>query len=81
VLPPEPGLAYPVCKGGKRRKPPEDCGDIPGYYNLMKAISDPTTANMRNCRNGLATDFDPAALSIDDVNRRLAHLQCRLVKG
>ena len=26
VLPPEPGVAYPLCVGGKLQGPPEDCG-------------------------------------------------------
>ena len=40
-LAPEPGRAYPACLAGERHGPPEDCGGIPGFYNLLEAISDP----------------------------------------
>ncbi len=42
VLPPDPGATYPMCVGGKLRCPPEDRGSIPGYYNLLEIICDPT---------------------------------------
>jgi hypothetical protein len=41
VLAAEPGVAYPISVGGKLQGPPEDCGGIPGYYNLLEAIRDP----------------------------------------
>lgn len=41
VLPPDPGVAYPSCVGGKLQGPPDDCGGIPGYSNLLEAIRDP----------------------------------------
>ncbi|MGD0125154.1 MAG: plasmid pRiA4b ORF-3 family protein [Terriglobia bacterium] len=41
VLPPEPGVTYPVCVAGKLQGPPEDCGGVPGYYNLLEALRDP----------------------------------------
>ena len=34
-------LTYPLCTGGQRACPLEDCGGIPGFYNLEEAISDP----------------------------------------
>jgi hypothetical protein len=40
-LPADPNLTYPLCTGGQRACPPEDCGGIPGFYNLVEAISDP----------------------------------------
>src|SRR4029077_4994020 len=43
-LPADPKLNYPVCTGGQRAGPPEDCGGIPGFYELMEAIEDPRHA-------------------------------------
>lgn len=40
-LPAEPGTAYPVCTDGKLAWPPEDCGGIPGFYDLLDALDDP----------------------------------------
>ena len=31
---------HPVCIGGKRTCPPEDCGGVPGYEYLLKVVRD-----------------------------------------
>ena len=31
----------PMCVAGKGTCPPEDCGGIPGYYNMVEAINNP----------------------------------------
>jgi hypothetical protein len=76
-LPPEAGLAYPVCIDGKRHGPPEDCGGVPGYYSLLEAIRDPLHPQYKESRDWLGDDFDPEAFSIDPVNRRLIPLTRR----
>ena len=75
VLPPEPGVAYPICVGGKLQGPPEDCGGIPGYYNLLEAIRDPQHPEREDLLDWVGGEFDPEAFSVEDVNRRLAPLQ------
>jgi len=75
VLPPEPGVAYPICVGGKLQGPPEDCGGIPGYYNLLEAIRDPAHPEHEDMLDWIGYEFNPEAFSVDDANRRLAPLQ------
>jgi hypothetical protein len=75
VLPPDAEHAYPMCVGGKRHGPPEDCGGVPGFYNLLEAIGDPKHGQHDEMREWLGDDFDPEAFSVDEVNRRLAQLQ------
>ena len=41
VLPPDRGIQYPRCLGGARACPPEDCGGVDGYADLLAAIRDP----------------------------------------
>jgi hypothetical protein len=77
MLPPQPGLAYPVCIEGKRHGPPEDCGGIPGFYNLLEAVTDSAHDQHEELCDWLGGDFDPEAFSVDEVNRRLAPLQRR----
>src|SRR5262245_11008319 len=35
-------VSYPRYIGGERNGPPEDCGGIPGFYELLEAIADRT---------------------------------------
>ena len=37
----EKGSKYPKCLGGERACPPEDCGGVPGYYELLAILNDP----------------------------------------
>jgi len=41
ILPAEKDVAYPVCIGGKRNSPPDDCGGVRGYEEMMEILSDP----------------------------------------
>ena len=72
VLEPEPGRAYPVCVGGKRNCPPEDCGGPYGYYLKLAARNDPEHPEHGETLEWMSEDFDPEAFSIEAVNRRLA---------
>jgi hypothetical protein len=74
ILPPEPNRAYPSCVAGERQGPPEDCGGLPGFYNLLDAIADPKHPDHEDTKEW-AGDFDPDAFSIDEVNRRLARIR------
>ena len=75
VLPPEAGVAYPICVGGKLRCPPEDCGSIPGYYHLLEVIHDPTHEEHEEMMDWLGGEYDPDAFSVDEVNQRLVPFQ------
>ena len=76
-LAPEAGRTYPVCVAGERHCPPEDCGGIPGFYNLMEAIADPKQERHDELLDWLGDGFAPEAFSVDEVNRRLAPRQRR----
>jgi Plasmid pRiA4b ORF-3-like protein len=80
-LAPEPECAYPTCLAGERQGPPEDCGGIPGFYNLLEAISDPGHEQHEELLDWLGDEFDPEAFSATEINRRLAPLQRRRNKA
>jgi hypothetical protein len=71
-LPVDPGTAYPVCTGGERACPPEDCGGIGGFYDLLDALRDPTHEQHEELQDWVGDDYDPDAFSIDEVNRMIA---------
>jgi len=70
-LTPEPGRAYPACLAGAGHRPPEDCGGIPGFHNLLEAISDPQHEEHEELLDWVGGSFDPGAFSVDAVNQRL----------
>lgn len=37
----DPERSYPRYVGGKRNAPPEDCGGLPGFYEILAAVADP----------------------------------------
>jgi hypothetical protein len=72
IIEPEPGVECPVCLGGKKACPPEDCGGIWGYYQLLETIADPDAEDHEDMVEWLGGDFDPDAFDLDDVNAALA---------
>ena len=68
-LPVDPNAKYPICTDGQLACPPEDCGGIPGFYDLVDALADPKHKQHKELRDWLGYDFDPLAFSIDSVNR------------
>ena len=55
--------------------PPEDCGGIPGFYELLNAIADPSHPNHTHLKVW-AGDYDPDSfdeLPIKDALGRIAN--------
>jgi len=41
-IPADPEREYPLCLDGENACPPEDCGGMDGYYDLVASMADPT---------------------------------------
>jgi hypothetical protein len=74
----EGGVAYPRCTAGRRACPPEDCGGIWGYQELLEVLADPRHPEHAERLEWLglrsATEFDAAAFDLDEANRALKGL-------
>ncbi|MEV1318528.1 plasmid pRiA4b ORF-3 family protein [Micromonospora arborensis] len=74
VLPRQP-IAYPRCTGGRRAAPPEDCGGIWGYAELVEVLSDPDHPEHGDRLEWLglasAADFQPARFDAAEITRAL----------
>jgi hypothetical protein len=79
-LPAAPNMVYPICIDGQLACPPEDCGGIPGFYDLLDAPRDPAHEQHQELRDWVGDDYDPEAFSIETVNRILTRLLPRRTK-
>jgi hypothetical protein len=57
---------YPVCTGGARACPPEDCGGPRGYDSLLAALGDPAHELHEKLREW-APGFDPEAFDVAEA--------------
>ena len=69
IRPGLPGISYPHYIGGEWGGPPEDCGGIPGYYNMLDALADPEHPDHAGVAEYLE-DWDPKR--IDEFPLRIA---------
>lgn len=70
-LPVEPNMAYPRCTGGRGACPPEDCGGIGGFYNLLEALQNPRHPQHEELLEWVGEEYDPKKFSIEAINRIL----------
>jgi hypothetical protein len=64
-----------TCLAGARACPPEDCGSIPGYYNLVEAMADPKHPEREELLTWLGEPFDPEAFNLETVNFLLGRIK------
>jgi Plasmid pRiA4b ORF-3-like protein len=74
----EPGVTYPRCLTGRRACPPEDCGGIRGYQELLEILTDPGHPEHSNRLEwlGLSSthEFDPTTFDLAEINQNLSKL-------
>jgi|GEM_PF-1899120 len=74
ILDVQEGERNPRCIEGMRACPPEDCGGIWGYTELLEAIQNPATIEQRGLLEW-AADFDPEWFDLEAVNKRLRRMK------
>jgi len=62
------------CIGGERRCPPEDCGGIPGYCQMLETLKHPGTKEYREMVKWLDGKIDPEFIDIRMINAHLGLL-------
>ncbi|MDH6465052.1 hypothetical protein M2302_005253 [Micromonospora sp. A200] len=71
--------AYPRCVGGRRAAPPEDCGGVWGYADLVEILGDPTHPEHQDRLDWLDLDdptgFDPARFDAKAVTAALQQVR------
>lgn len=74
ILPPDPQIVYPICLKGKGACPPEDCGGVWGYKDLLTVLQQPEHPEYASMLEWVDDDFDPNFFDLDDVNELLHNL-------
>lgn len=69
VVEPDPRLAYPLCVGGARACPPEDCGGPLGYEELLRVLDTPDDEEHDSMLTWLGGYFEPESFDANMVNR------------
>ncbi len=59
IHPTEKGESYPRCLKGKRACPPEDCGGVGGYYNMIEILSNPSDQDYETMIEWLGGEYNP----------------------
>jgi hypothetical protein len=59
----EPRKHFPRCLDGARACPPEDCGGVFGYYDVLDIIASPQHPMYEETMDWLGGDFDPEGFS------------------
>lgn len=71
-LPYDKAIKLPSCVKGKRACPPDDCGGVWGYQELLEVIEDPSHPEYDEMIEWLGGEFDPEEFDVEETNKLLA---------
>jgi len=71
ILHPDTPLKFPVCIKGKRNCPPEDCGGVWGYDDLLEILANPQHEEYEEIMEWLGGEFDPDYFNLEEINEML----------
>ena len=63
------------CLEGERAGPPDDCGGVWGYAELVEAISDPNHPEHHDRLEWVGPDWKPELFDVSLVNRELRRIR------
>ncbi len=70
-LPRESLTQYPSCIKGKLNCPPEDCGGIYGFYELLEILADSKHPEYKSMRKWVGKDYSPELFDMEYINQSL----------
>ena len=71
---------FPICLGGEMSCPPEDCGGVWGYSDLLEIVKNPEHEDYENFIEQMGGDFDPKHFDLDEVNAVLKRIKINEAK-
>jgi hypothetical protein len=73
----DPQAKYPRCVAGERAGPPEDCGGVWGYANLLEILGNPKHPEHEERLEWTGGPIDPEAFDLDETNKYLQKLNLK----
>ncbi|MDB6094555.1 MAG: plasmid pRiA4b family protein [Verrucomicrobia bacterium] len=74
VLVIEKGVIYPSCLAGERAGPPEDCGGMEAFNDLLACLKEPHTDLGQEWLEWVGPDYDPEVCDVAKINKSLKKL-------
>lgn len=68
IVPIDNQSKYPICLAGKMNCPPEDCGGVWGYSDMLEVLQDPEHENYESYIEWIGEEFDPEYFDKNEVN-------------
>ena len=75
ALPPDLAFKHPVCLAGANACPPEDCGGIHGYYELLAALADPKHEQHEEMKEWVGGKWDASQFDLEGINAGLKRVK------
>ncbi|MEO6733960.1 MAG: plasmid pRiA4b ORF-3 family protein [Ferruginibacter sp.] len=66
---------YPICIKGEMNCPPEDCGGIHGFYDMLKILNNKKHPEHKDTRNWIGKKYAPESFDASKINRQLKQLE------
>jgi hypothetical protein len=74
ILPNDANLKYPICIDGALSCPPEDCGGVWGFYDLLKTIENKKYPEYKDTLEWIGGKYDAEYFDKKLINVRLSKL-------
>lgn len=71
ILPYDQSVKVAKCVAGKMACPPEDCGGVWRYQDLLEIFNDPSHPEYNETLDWLGDNFDPDYFNLEEVNEML----------
>ncbi|MBP6307271.1 MAG: hypothetical protein KA334_01015, partial [Opitutaceae bacterium] len=61
--------------GGERAGPPEDCGGLEAFHDMLACLQEPHTELGQEWREWVGPEYDPERCDLAAINKGFSHLR------